>query len=179
MPLLVKEIMSSPALTIDHNKTTRDAAKLMTKFRKGFLVVTKKGKVAGVVSDSDLLKHVVAKDRRSGKLKVKDIMSFPIVVVSPNDTILDAVRKMKKNNIHRLPVVESGKIVGVVSLTDIARTSPEMFDLLEYRLKMKKIPIVLKEMTTVGFCENCGNYSESLKTKGNIWVCESCFEEEE
>jgi CBS domain-containing protein len=179
MPILVKDIMSTPPLTIDWNKTARDAARLMRKHRKGFLIVTKRGKAVGVLSDSDLLDSVILKNLEPRKVKVKDIMSSPVVVISPQETILDAVRKIKKSNIHRLPVVSEGKVLGVISLTDIARTSPEMLDLLEYRLKMKERPIVLKEKTTVGFCENCGNYSEKLKVKNGIWVCEICFEEEE
>ena len=178
--LKVKDVMSSPAVTIEYNKTIKDAAKLMTKYRKGFLVVTKRKKAIGVISDSDILKFVVAKDKKASKVKIKDIMSTPVVIVSPEDLITDAVRKMKKSNIHRLPVVSKGKVVGVISLTDIAHTSPEMLDLIEYRLRvMKEEPFVIREETTVGICENCGNYSEKLVEKGGIWVCENCFEQEE
>ena len=180
MPIKVKEIMSSPAITIDHNKTAKDAARLMMKYRKGFLVVTKRKKAIGVISDSDILKYVVAKDKKGSRIKVKEIMSKPVIIVSPDDSIIDAVRKMKKSNIHRLPVVSNGKVVGVISLTDIAHTSPEMLDLIEYRLRvMKEEPFVIREETTVGICENCGNYSEKLRLKRGIWICEDCFEQEE
>lgn len=178
MPIYVKDIMSSPPLTIDWNKSARDAAKLMTKYRRGYLIVTKRKKAIGVLSDSDLLKKVIVKNVKGSDLKVKDIMSSPVITTSPTETILDAVRKMKRNNIHRLPVVEGGKVLGVITLGDIARTSPEMLDLLEYRLKMKEMPIVMREEITIGFCENCGNYSEKLRIKNGIWMCEKCMEEE-
>jgi signal-transduction protein with cAMP-binding, CBS, and nucleotidyltransferase domain len=179
MPILVKDVMSSPALTIDYNKSVRDAAKLMTKTRKKFLIATKRGKAVGIISDTDILINVVAKNRKGTELKVKNIMSFPIVAVSPEDTILDAVRKIKRNNIHRLPVISKGRVLGVISLSDIARASSEMIDLLEYRLKMKRRPIVFRERETVGFCQSCGNYSENLKSKTGIWICQECRELEE
>lgn len=179
MAILVKEIMSKPALTIDINKTARDAGKKMSGVRRGFLIVTKKSKPVGVISDSDLLKHVIIKNCKASGIKVKNLMTGPVVTVTPEDNILIAVRKMKTNNIHRLPVVDKGKVVGVISLGDIARTSPEMYDLLEYRLKMKELPIVIKEKTTSGICDSCGNYSESLKNLNDKWLCENCEEEEE
>ena len=84
---------------------------------------------------------------------------------------------MKKSNIKRLPVVEKGKLVGVISLTDIAKTSPEMLDLLEYRIKMKETPFEIKEPKTAGLCENCGNYSENLTYVNDRWLCEECKDE--
>lgn len=179
MPIYVKDIMSSPALTIDWNKSVKEAARLMTTKRRGYLVVTRKNKAIGVISDSDILRHVVAKNKKGTEVKVKQIMTSPVITASPSETIVDAVRKMKRNNIHRLPVVEGEKVLGVITLGDIARTSPELLDLLEYRLKMKEMPIEMKEKVTVGFCEECGNYSENLRMKNGVWVCEKCFEEEE
>lgn len=179
MPVLVKDIMSKPVFSIEDSKTAQDAAGMMNKMRRGFLVVTGKKKAIGVLTDSDLIRHVVSKNRKADQVKIKDMMTRPIITVSPNDSILDASRKMKKSNIHRLPVIEGTKLVGVISLTDIARTSPEMLDLLEYRLKMKEFPFEIKEEFTSGICESCGNYSSDLKNKDNSWLCESCRELEE
>ncbi|MBU5536951.1 MAG: CBS domain-containing protein [Candidatus Aenigmatarchaeota archaeon] len=179
MAVLVKDVMSSPALTIDINKTARDAGKLMRKHRRGFLIVTEKTKPVGVISESDLIEEVVCKNIRSDKVKLKNLMHEPIIAVGPEDTILTASRKMKENNIHRLPVIENGKVIGVISLTDIARTSPEMLDLLEYRLKMKEKPFEIKEKTTIGICDSCDNYSDDLRIVDDQWLCEDCREESE
>jgi len=177
--VLVKDVMSSPVLTIDVKKNARDAGRLMRKHRKGFLVVTERGKPAGVLSESDLIEEIVNKNVKADKIKLQDMMHEPIIAVDPEDHMLTASRKMKENNIHRLPVVSNGKLLGVVSLTDIARTSPEMFDLLEYRLKMKEKPFGIKEKTTLGICDSCDNYSEDLRNIEEQWFCESCREERE
>ena len=177
MAIRVKDIMSSPAVTIDLNKTARDVGKVMKRRRKGCVIVTRKGKPVGIISDSDLIKRVVAEDKKASKVKVKDIMSTPLITVSPDDDLMVAVRKMKKNNIHRLPVVERKKVVGVISLSDIAKTSPEMLDLLEYRLKMREKPVEITEEFTSGICDFCGNYSERLTRTDDKWICEDCRDE--
>jgi CBS domain-containing protein len=175
--ILVKEIMSKPVYTIEANKTVRDAGKLMRKIRRGFLVVVKNKKPVGVLSDSDVINEVVAKNRLASKIKVSEIMSKPIVSISPEEDIIAAVNKMKKNNIHRLPVIKNGRAVGVISLSDIARASPEMIYLLEYRLKMKEMPVEIKEKYTSGICEICGNFSDRLEYINDQWICESCKDE--
>jgi len=179
MVILVKDIMSKPVISIEENKTAEDAGKLMKRTRKGCLIVTKKNKPVGILSDSDLIKRVVATNLRAKQVKIKDIMSKPLVSVKTTDNILAAVRKMKKSNIHRLPVIEQGKVVGLISMYDAARTSPEMLDLLEYRLKMKDMQFDIKEEFTSGICEVCGNYSEDLRTTNDKWLCEDCREEGE
>ena len=179
MAILVKEIMSKPAYTIDINKTSKEAATMMGKTRRGFLVVTKNGKPIGVLSDSDLINKIVAKNLLPHKVKVKNVMNSPLVTIQSGEDITTAVRKMKNNNVHRLPVLESGRLTGVIALTDIARASPEMINLLEYRLKMKETPFEIKEKLTSGICESCGNFSERLSHKEGNWVCEDCTEEAE
>jgi len=177
MVMNVKEIMSSPAYSVDIGKTAREAGQLMRKIRRGFLVVTKNGKPVGTLSDSDLIQKIIAENKTANKIKVKDVMSAPVVTINPDDDMLVAVRKMKSNNIHRLPVLDKHKLVGVISLSDIARTSPEMLDLLEYRLKMKEEPFVLREEKTSGICDSCGNYFTDLQNVNDQWLCETCRDE--
>jgi len=171
--------MSKPVVTIDETKTAKNAAEIMQKTRKGCLVVTRNGNPIGIVSDSDLIKKVIAKNLKASEVKLKNIMTSPLITVEASDDILIATRKMKKNNIHRLPVISNRKPVGVISLTDIAKTSPEMLDLLEYRLKMKETPFEIREETTSGICDSCGGYFTDLKNKDNQWLCEDCIEETE
>ncbi len=177
MDVLVKDVMSSPVLTIDIKKTAMDSAKLMRKHRKGFLVVMENNKPAGVISDSDLIENVICKNIKARDAKLKDLIREPIIAVDPDDNLLDASRKMKQNNIHRLPVVSGSRVLGVISLTDIARTSPEMLDLLEHRLRMKEKPMEIKEKIALGICDSCENFSEDLQNANDEWLCEDCREE--
>ncbi|MDI6798450.1 MAG: CBS domain-containing protein [Candidatus Aenigmarchaeota archaeon] len=177
MVVLVKDIMTRSVVTVDENRTVKYAGELMKKTRKGTLIVTRKNRPVGIVTDSDMIRKVISKNAKPSELRVKMIMSKPLVTIKPSDDIVEATRKMKRSNIKRLPVVEGGKIVGIISLTDIARTSPEMLDLLEYRLKMREAPFEIKEKVTSGVCDSCGNYSQDLQNVRDQWLCESCRDE--
>lgn len=179
MPVLVKDIMSKPVLKIDSEEVVELAGKLMAKARNNSIVVIKSGNPIGILTDSDLIKKVVAKNIKPSTIRVKDVMSKPLVMVLPEETVLDASRKMRRNNLKRLPVISDGKLVGLISTTDIAKTIPEMEDMLEWKLKTREFPTEIKENMTSGICEACGNYSEELKIKDEQWMCEDCREETE
>lgn len=174
--ILVKDIMNAP-LTIDLNKNVLVLGEYMRKTRKDSILVTKNHHPIGIVTDSDLIKKIIAKNIKPSSMTVEKIMSKPLVIISPNDTILDATRKMKKSNIKRLPVLDGEKLVGIICLSDIARSTPEMIDLLEYKLKMREYPTEIKEKTTSGICDSCSNYSVDLRNLNDQWVCESCRDE--
>ncbi len=174
--ITAKDIMTKDPATVDINATAQNIAKLMSNRRIGTVVVMKGRKPIGIVTDTDLTKRIVATAKEPKKLKAQYIMSSPLLFVLPSDKINDVVSKMKKHRVKRMPVIEKGKLVGIISTTDIARTTPEMMDLLEARLLMREEEPSFIEGETSGICENCGNYSEELIYDGEKWVCEECRE---
>lgn len=176
MAVLVKDIMSHPR-TIDINKNIKSAGELMTKYRINTLIVVKNRHPVGLITDSDLIKKVIAKNIKPSSLKIRGVMSRPLVSVEPRQTAIEAVRKMKKSNIKRLIVLDKGKLVGIITLSDIARNSPEMKELLDYKLKMKEFTPAIRERFTSGLCDYCGNYTDDLKNANGRWLCEMCMEE--
>lgn len=176
--MLVKEVMLQP-LTIDIDSDVRFAGEMMAQHRRDTLVVVKNKHPIGIITDSDLIKKIIAKNEKPSSLKVKDVMSKPLVIIDAEQNILDAVRKIKKSNIKRLIVCEKGNLVGVLTLSDIARHSPEVIDLLEYKLKMRDAEPTIKEEATSGICDSCGNYSGNLRASDEAWLCEECREEKE
>jgi prevent-host-death family protein len=179
MPIKVKDVMVKPLLTIDIDKTAWNAGEILRRTRRDSIIVTKNGKPVGIVTDTDLIKKIVAKNLLPAKIKVRKIMASPLVVIPADANILDASRKMKHNNIKRLAVIENKKLIGVVSLSDIARSSPEVIDLLEFKLRSKELPTEIKEKFTFGICEGCDNYSADLEIINGQWLCESCRKEAE
>jgi CBS domain-containing protein len=174
MPVLVKDIMSTPVITVEEDKTAREAAEIMSRAKVGCVIVVRKGKPVGIVTNADMVKRIVAKGLKSTDIKVKDIMSYPLITVKPDDDIMVAVRKIKRNKIHRVTVVEGDKVVGILSTTDIAATSPELLDLLEYRLKLREVEPRIVEEFAAGVCELCDNYSDRLRNVNDQWICEEC-----
>jgi len=177
MPLYVKDIMSKPVVTIDVNSNAKSAGDMMKKRRRYALIVLKGNKAIGIVTDSDLIKNVVAKNAKPSEIKVTNVMSKPLVVISSAENVTEAARKMKRSRIKRLAVVDSGKLVGILSATDIARVSPELVDILEFKLSTREGPPEIREKFTSGICENCGNYSPDLRNVNGQWIDENCREE--
>ncbi|MEM2937068.1 MAG: CBS domain-containing protein [Candidatus Bathyarchaeia archaeon] len=131
LSIKVEDVMIREVITINENSTVKEAAEIMNKFEIGCLIAVKKGKAVGIITERDLLKRVVAEARDVKRTRVKDIMSSPLVVVEPSMDLEEAVRLMFQMKIKKLPVVEEKRLVGLVSLTDIARFQPQMIKILK------------------------------------------------
>ena len=123
MSLKVKDVMVKNVVTVEAEATVREAAKLMNKHDIGCLVVMKSRKPVGTVTERDMLKRVLLKSKDPRKTKVSKITSKPLVVGGPQNDIRDAVRLMVEGKIKKFPVVEDGHVLGLVTLTDIVRSS--------------------------------------------------------
>jgi len=103
----------------------------MNKYEIGCLIAVKKGKVSGILTERDLLKRVVAESKDASKLRVRDVMTSPLIVAEPKMDLGEAVKLMFERKIKKLPVVEDKRLIGLVSLTDIARFQPQMMGLIK------------------------------------------------
>jgi len=146
MSLKVEDAMVKEVMTIDENSTVKEAAEVMNKFEIGCLIAVRKGKAMGIITERDLLKRVVAEARDSTKTKVKDIMSSPLVVVEPSMDLEEAIRLMFKMKIKKLPVVNEKRLVGLVTLTDIARFQPQMIKILKQLAMRQTAPKSMKKV---------------------------------
>ncbi len=133
MLLTVGDIMVKKVFTVDADESIRHAADLMSRRGIGCLVVTEnevEGGIAGILTESDILGRVVAVGADSGETRVRVVMSRPLVVASPELPLEDAVRLMFVHIVMKLPVVdrEGGvkRLVGLVTLTDIAGVQPAL-----------------------------------------------------
>ncbi|MCZ2856096.1 MAG: CBS domain-containing protein [Candidatus Bathyarchaeota archaeon] len=129
--LKVEDIMVEDVITVDSDVQVMEAVKLMNQNEIGCLVVTRRGKAIGILTERDLLKRVIVKLRDPKKIKVRQIMTKPLIVGDPDMNLEDATKIMFDRKIKKLPVIESRKLVGLVSLTDIARYQPQMMKILK------------------------------------------------
>lgn len=173
----VEKIMTKNPLTVKKDDTVSKLAEEMTKKRVGSVIVLERDKPIGIITDTDLTKRIILPAKNSKTTTAGEIMSTPLVFVSPKDDYTVAIEKMKKYKIKRIPVIDKGKLVGILTTTDIARAVPDMLEILEARMKMRIGRAVMKESGTSGMCEICGNYSENLRFDGEQWICEECTEE--
>jgi len=112
--------MTRNVVIIEHSKTARDAAVLLTEKDISFLVVVENEKPIGIVTERDLVRKVWAIDKKTSDIPLSDIMSYKFRSVTPTTSIEDAVQKMLNNNIRRLVVLEDNNLAGVITETDLA-----------------------------------------------------------
>ncbi len=175
--LNVGEIMTANIITCDLNDSIVSVAKKMAEHKIGFIVVVSNGKPVGVMSEGDLIREVLSKELDPKKVKAKQIYKSPVITISPNKSLLDASKLMAKNNIRRLIVMDKGKMVGVISSRDILQYAPYLIEILTERLHAERGEelIASYESQLVGICEVCGKWSDSLKLKNGLFVCEECY----
>jgi len=165
----VKDVMVKKIKIVKDTDTIKKAANMMKKNRIGSVVVLGKNKrVVGIVTKTDIVYKYVANDKKT----IKKIMTEKPKSISPDKTIEDAATLMTKNKIEKLLVFDKDKFVGIISVTDILRVQPGLFTILFEGLK-KEGP-VMKQETTFGTCESCGNYSDDLRDVDGIWICPEC-----
>jgi CBS domain-containing protein len=97
-----------------------EAARLMRDHDiSSVVVLDAAGKLVGIVTERDMARRVVAEDRQAGALRVQDVMTADPVVVGPDASAFDALEAMRKQRVRHVPVVEGGKVVGMVSMRDL------------------------------------------------------------
>ena len=121
VPSVVEGIMKTPVISIDSESSVMEVAKVMARDHVGGLVVTIKGKPAAMVTERDILEKVVATGVDASRISVKRIMSKPLITVGRNLSIIEAIMVMRRKKIRRLPVLEKGRLIGIVTERDLLK----------------------------------------------------------
>jgi CBS domain-containing protein len=117
----IRDVMTSHPTTLPKSASVVDAARTMRDSDIGDVIVVDNGHVWGIVTDRDVVVRTVAEGRNPTTTKLADICSQQLTTVSPTDSIDHAVQLMRQKSIRRLPVVENGRPIGVVSIGDLAQ----------------------------------------------------------
>ena len=127
--MLVKEVMIKDVKTIRPTATIKEAATMMNENRFGSLmVVSGTGNIEGIVTERDILTDVVAEGKDSNCVRVEEIMTKDLVMISPDKTLEEAADIMTENKIKKLPVVEEGKLIGIVTATDLIAYEKDLIE---------------------------------------------------
>lgn len=125
----IKDIMTSPVVSIEPGETVEVAARTLTRHNIGALpVCTGAGKLCGVITDRDIVTRCLAANRLPARTKVREVMTSQVLAVQPDMDAGVAAHLMGKQQVRRLPVVENGRICGIVSLGDLTKTEENAID---------------------------------------------------
>ena len=113
-----KNMMTKEVITVTPDSSIREAAKLATSKSVSSLVVLDNGKPVAVVSERDIIQGSLLK-----KSKVRDIMNKNFIIISPNTTFYEITKSLKEKNIQRYPVVDKGRLTGIITETDIVEAT--------------------------------------------------------
>jgi CBS domain-containing protein len=116
----IRELMTPNPVALPGTASVHEAARAMRDANIGDVIVIENNQVYGIVTDRDIVVRLVAEAQDPATTTVADLCSHALVTVSPTDSIEEAVRLMRTHAIRRLPVVEGGQAVGIVSLGDLA-----------------------------------------------------------
>ncbi len=118
----INDIMTKQVITVAEEETILEAAARMDEGGVGALIVLDKDSPVGIVTERDLVRRVILRTKDPKIVKVSEIMSKPLVVIEPERDIEGAAKTMVINDIRRLAVLEDGKLVGIVTGADFARS---------------------------------------------------------
>ena len=175
--MLVRDVMSSPVITMDEKGSSNQAAAAMEKNDVGAVIVTNEaGQSIGIITERDLVLRVIAKNLKPDTVKAKEIMTTPLVNIEPEATITEAARRMNMLDIRRLGVFYKGNLVGIVSSKDILGVMPELIEIIQERSRIEGAARTeeSEEVPLSGYCDRCNVYSDTLKERNGQNICDEC-----
>jgi CBS domain-containing protein len=174
----VGDIMVTNVISMDIHDTVKELARILRDNDIGSVLVMRSGFAEGIVTEKDIINKVVAEGGNPEKIKLKDIMSSPLIMAGIDDYLEDAAIEMRDKNIRRMPVTDGEKIVGIITAYDILRFQPALRLLIEEGVRLDapgiNIPLEDEEFLVEGVCENCENYTQKLRNIDGRWLCKEC-----
>jgi len=176
----VYDCMTTKPISVSSDASLEECAKVMAKNHVGALVVKDNHQSKGLITEQDIVRKVLAKGVNPLTKKVIDFMEKKLITIKPNDDIYDALIKMRDSNIRHLPVVDSGRMVGLLTIKDVLKIEPSLFDLVveKFEIREETRKPINRIIEGEAICQGCGAYSEDItKVKGSL-LCERCAKEQ-
>ena len=180
MGIKVGDLMTRNFIYVTPETNLKECARTMVKKRVGSLIVRDEHKLKGILTEKDIIWAVVKKSKEDLKnILAKDLMKRKVITIKPGDDIANAMQKFKKKKIRRLPVVENGKLIGMLTLKDVLKIDPGLFQLIVETMKIKEETSKLNRSSISaprkqGICEECGEF-DILYHDDAQWLCDTCY----
>lgn len=176
----VGDAMTRKPVYVDSKISLEECSKIMANDHVGSLLIKEDNVLKGIVTEQDIVRKAVAVGLDPRKTSVFTIMVKELTTITTEKDIYDALVLMKKLNIRQLPVMENEKMVGLLTLKDILKIEPQLFDLLveKFELREESRKPIQRHIPSEGICEACGEYTEKVFPIGGSLLCEVCKKEQ-
>lgn len=177
--ILVADIMTREPICVKPDTNVLECTKKMVKKKVGSLLIVDNKKLVGFISQKDILWAITKKPTGDlSKLRAVDISPRKIATIKPDNSVQEALEKMKKLKFERLPVLQEKRLVGVITVKDILNFNPEIYPEIEEFARIREESEKLKrikeaERRKEGICEECGHEGILFRSNGML-ICESC-----
>ena len=167
--------MTEKPIFLRANDDLRYCAEVMSENHVGTVIIKENETVVGILTEQDIIRKVVAKGINPLEKKVKDVMETKLTTITPEKDIFEALIKMRDLNIRHLPVVDGKALIGLLTLKDILKIQPQLFDILVEKFELKeeqRKPVHTKPSADI--CQTCGKLTDKLYSVNNVMVCAEC-----
>jgi CBS domain-containing protein len=172
----VSEVMSRNPIKVESTLTAAEGAKIMAQKGISSLLIEEEGKISGIVTERDIVTKIAAAGLSADEVKLRKIMSSPLVYIEAESPLEIAAEMMWKKRIRRLPVTMNGEVVGILTENDIVRISPGLIEISRGIFTTKNQEII---RGIHGICDSCHEFSENLIYKAGSYYCEKCYSSQE
>jgi CBS domain-containing protein len=174
--LAVRDVMTRTVVTATPDMSAAEAGKKMVETRVGNILIVEEGRPVGIVTESDMVAKVISKNVKPGSIKLEQLMSQPLITTKSSDDINDAVLMMAQKKIRRLPVIDDGALVGIITDADVIQASSEINQILDNLIQMNRETVLDRRdvIVTQGECEECEEFSEDLRQEEGRLKCPRC-----
>jgi signal-transduction protein with cAMP-binding, CBS, and nucleotidyltransferase domain len=174
--LAVRDVMTRTVVTATPDMSAAEAGKKMVENRVGNIIIVKDEGPIGIVTESDMVAKVIARNVKPGSIKLEQLMSKPLITTTSSDDIHDAVLMMAQKKIRRLPVIDDGALVGIITDADVIQASSEINQILDNLIQMNRESVLDRRdvIITQGECEQCEEFSEDLRQEEGRLKCPRC-----
>jgi len=176
----ISDAMTYVPIYVSLNATLSECAKIMNGNHVGSLLIKEKDSLKGVITEQDIVRKAVALGLDVKKAIVSDIMETKLLTIEPAQDIYDALILMKDFNIRHLPVMDGKKLVGLLTIKDILKIEPQLFEMIveKFELREEKRKAINRIIPGEGICEGCGEYAEKVSRVKGSMLCAECKEEQ-
>jgi signal-transduction protein with cAMP-binding, CBS, and nucleotidyltransferase domain len=174
----VCDAMTRQPVVVSPKASLQECAKIMGDEHVGAVIVKEGDVLAGIITEQDIVRKSVILDDKPSSRTAKDIMETGMHTIEPEKDIYDALVHMKEHNIRHLPVTDGKGMLGLLTLKDVLKIEPQLFDLLveKFEVREEEKKPVNNQTKEEGLCQQCGKYASKLFEQEGTMVCRSCWE---